>query len=407
MRSTAMLVLVAAALAQPVLGQGSPPTSAPTPPVDAPPVVVPRQLTLEQADALLVQYNTTVQGARYGVDVARGTVASANVRPNPTLTLGAEAFNLRAPGKNLFSTGNTASQRVYTVRLDEVFERGHKRQLRTATALSQLQAADAQVLDALRLQRLQLRQAFFTAVLARENVRTAEENLRLTEDTERLIKVRVEAGEAPAWDLIKFQTNKIQFRRDLEAAKLAYRQAASDVLTALGASAEALSGPAAVGGTAPLPTSLTDTPLEVVGDLYAVPAPPPLSLTDMRQAALAHRPDVVAAQRLVEAGQHNVEVARAQRHSDPDVALEYQRNGSDNTVGATVSLPLLVFNRYQGQIAQALGQLHQAEASLRQVQVAAQADVDKVYQAYQQNQRLLTLYTTESLAKSFRVRNSA
>src|SRR5215510_14299942 len=103
-------------------------------------VDVPRQLTLEAAEQLLVQYNLTVVAARYGVDSARAQRLIAAVRPNPTLTLGAEAFDLGAPVRSLFSTSPTASNRLYTVRIDQVFERGNKRALRTAAAEFQIQA---------------------------------------------------------------------------------------------------------------------------------------------------------------------------------------------------------------------------------------------------------------------------
>src|SRR5262245_7272888 len=166
-------------------------------------VDVPKQLTLEVAEQLLVQYNLAIVAARYGVDNARAQRLIAAVRPNPTLTLGAEQFDLSAPGRNLFSNSNSAANRTYTFRLDQVFERGNKRSLRTEAAEFQVQAAEAQVLDTLRTQLLQLRQAFYTAVLARENVRVANENLDLTNDTERLITTRVRAGDAPEWDLIK------------------------------------------------------------------------------------------------------------------------------------------------------------------------------------------------------------
>src|SRR3989441_12356404 len=181
-------------------------------------VDVPRQLTLENAEQLLLQHNLAVIAARYGVDNARAQLLIAAVRPNPTLTLGAESFDLAAPGKHLFSNSTSAANRLYTVRLDQVLERGNKRGLRTEAAALQVQAAEAQVLDTIRTQLLQLRQAFYMAVLARENVRVARENLDLTTDTERLIKTRVSAGDAPEWDLIKFQASKVQFQRDLVAA---------------------------------------------------------------------------------------------------------------------------------------------------------------------------------------------
>jgi len=365
--------------------------------VTYPKVDVPRQLTLEAAEQLLLQYNLTVVAARYGVDNARAQRLIASVRPNPTLTLGAEAFDLSAPGRNLFSNSDSAANRVYTARLDQVFERGNKRFLRTAAAELQVQTAEAQVLDTIRTQLLQLRQAFYTAVLARENVRVAQENLDLTNDTERLIKIRVNAGDAPEWDLIKFQTSKVQFQRDLAAARLAYQQAVRDVLTFVGAMFST------IGSTTP--TAL-DAPLEVIGELRAEPLTVSFSLEELRQLALETRPDVLAAQRNIESAQRTLDLAYAQRHRDVDVALEYQRIGGDNTVGATVSFPLLLSHKFEGQIKQGLAQVQQAKVAFEQAQLQVITDVEKAYQAYKISLQILQVYTTEALAKaqeSFRI----
>lgn len=369
-------------------------------------VDVPRQLTLEAAEQLLVQYNLAVVAARYGVDTARAQRLIASVRPNPTLTLGAEAFDLRSPGRNVFSNSDSASNRLYTVRMDQVFERGNKRLLRTEAAEFQVQAAEAQVLDTIRTQLLQLRQAFYTALLARANVRVAQENIDLTNDTERLIKTRVSAGDAPEWDLIKFQANKVQFQRDLAAARLAYQQAARDVLTFMGAVSPTTGSTTPAAGAPPMATSLIDAPIEVVGELRAERLTVSFSIEELRQVALETRPDVQAAQRNIDAAQRNLDVARAQRHRDIDVALEYQRNGSDNTVGATVSFPLFLSHKFEGQINQGLAQVQQATVALDQAKLQAITDVEKAYQAYQANRQILQVYTTEALAKaeeSFRI----
>src|SRR3989442_12079036 len=133
-----------------------------------------RQLTLEAAEQLLVQYNLAVIAARYGVDNTRAQRLIAAVRPNPMLTLGAEAFDLKAPGRHLFSNSDSASNRLYTVRIDQLFERGNKPALRTAAAEFQVQVAEAQVLDTIRTQLLQLRQAFSTAGPAPANAPGAQ-----------------------------------------------------------------------------------------------------------------------------------------------------------------------------------------------------------------------------------------
>jgi len=233
-----------------------------------------------------------------------------------------------------------------------VFERGNKCALRTAAAEFQVQAAEAQVLDTIRAQVLQLRQAFYTAVLARDNVRVARENLALTQETERLIKTRVTAGDAPEWDLIKFQASKVQFERDLVTARLLSQQAVPDVLTFIGAT-----------------VSAADAPLEVVGELRGEPHTVAVSLAELRQAALDARPDVLAAQRSVEAARRTLDLAYAQRHRDIDVALEYQRVGSDNTVGATVSFPLFLSHKFEGQINQGFAQVQQAQVAFDQAKL--------------------------------------
>jgi outer membrane protein, heavy metal efflux system len=393
--SVALGLMAWGAVCSPVWGQSSTVPSSRVSTTSAQ-VNVPRQLTLEAAEQLLVQQNLAVASARYGVDNARAQRLVAAVRPNPTLTLGAEGFDLQAPGRNLFSNSNSAANRLYTFRLDQVFERGNKRALRTEAAEFQIQAAEAQVLDAIRTQLLQLRQAFYTAVLARANVRVAQENLALTNETERLIKTRVSAGDAPEWDLIKFQANKVQFQRDLATARLAYQQAVRDVLTAMGVSLSSL-------GSA---TTASEAPIEVLGELQAEPWTLALSVEALRQTAIETRPDVLAAQRAVDAAQRNVDLARAQRHRDIDVALEYQRIGGDNTVGATVSFPLFLSHKYEGQIAQGLAQRQQAQVAFEQARLQAIADVEKAYQAYQASRQVLQVYTTAALAKaeeSFRI----
>jgi cobalt-zinc-cadmium efflux system outer membrane protein len=354
----------------------------------------------------LLQNNLAIIAARYGVDITRAQRLTASVRPNPTLTLGGEQFNFNNPGRNLTTDNPTASQRTYTFRIDQLLERGNKRTLRTEAAEFQVQAAEAQVLDTIRQQVLQLRQAFYTAVLARENVRVAVENLDLTNGTERLIKVRVGAGDAPEWDLIKFQANKVQFQRDLVSAQLDYQQAVRDLLNLLGAQPGNIIKTTSAAEAAPMPAPLRDAPLEVVGDLAVAPPPISASLEELRQAAIEHRPDVIAAQRAVEATRRTLDLAYAQRRRDIDVAGEYQRIGSDNTVGVTISVPLLLFNTFRGQIDQGLAQVQQANVQLDQARLQAITDVDKAYQAYQSSQQVLQVYTAETLAKaeeSFRI----
>src|SRR5260370_20934069 len=144
-------------------------------------VDVPRQLALDKAEEILLRNNLTLTSARYGVDVARAQRLLASLRPNPTVTVAAEQFDPGHPLREIISTNpNVAANKFYTLRYDQVFERGDKRRLPNQVADLQLKAAEAQVLDATRQQLFQLKQACYTSVLSRENLRVAEENLYLT-----------------------------------------------------------------------------------------------------------------------------------------------------------------------------------------------------------------------------------
>jgi outer membrane protein, heavy metal efflux system len=74
--------------------------------------------------------------------------------------------------------------------------------------------------------------------------------------------------------------------------------------------------------------------------------------------------------------------------------------------GATVSFPLLLSHKFEGQITQGRAQLQQAPVALDQAKLQVLTDVDKAYQAYQVSHHVLQVYTTEALAKaeaSFRI----
>src|SRR5215510_8255217 len=147
------------------------------------PMFIPRRLTLPQAENLLIERNLTVLAAKYQVDANRAARLIAGYKLNPAVTVGAEQIPFFSPVAGsyprFFTTNPDAGANpVYTFRFDQILERGGKREFRTAAADEQLKASEAQMLDAIRTQMFQLRRAFTTAILARENLKLAEETER-------------------------------------------------------------------------------------------------------------------------------------------------------------------------------------------------------------------------------------
>lgn len=394
--------------------------------------LIPRKLTLADAERILLDRNLAVVAAKYQVEASRAAKLVASYKPNPVLTVGMEQVALSSPffSRLVHTDPSAAAQSTYTLRLDKIIERGGKRELRTQQAEEQLQANEALMLDAMRTQLFQLRQSFTAATLARENLLLAEATLNQYEQTEKLTVVKVETGDLPGVEVYRAHAGRLQFEQAVVQARTAYEQASRDVLNLLGASVADVAAPARQTAAADLPTpgaqlvparydvpsvdpqvlpqfsaALTNAPLEIVARFEDRPVPQ--TLAELRAIALRERPDVVAARHVLAASQHGFTLAERQRVRDVSVGTEYQRVGADNALGVTMSVPLFVYNNQRSSIAQAEAQRKASETLLQQAELQATTDVEKAYQAYLAARRTLDLYGAQNLVQVEKLRNIA
>jgi cobalt-zinc-cadmium efflux system outer membrane protein len=366
-------------------------------------VAIPDGLTIEQAEALLIQNNLTIIAARYGVDTARATKIIADYHPNPSLLISGEQFQFNrvtvpgavaTPLSHLADYNPSASQRTYTFEFDLPLETAGKRQKRVDNAQAQLLSAEASVLDAVRNQIFQMKTFYYSAVLARENERVAAEVLESVDKTEALIQRQVKAGNTPESQLITFQANRIAFEQPLIAAWLAYEQAIRDLLNILSAK------PEDVIGAQTLPEAKPNTRLSAIklaGELVAEPVT--ANLQELRTKA-EERSDVIIAKRNLEAAERNLVLTKAMRSPDVTVGPQFARVGGDNTAGLSFSLPLPLFNNKEGEIGQAEAQLRTARAALTQAKLQALTDVDKAFRSYELNLQVLQLYDDTAIKRA-------
>src|SRR5215510_1597822 len=389
---------------------------------------IPRKLTLAQAEQLLLQRNLEVLAAKYQVDAFRAARLIASFKPNPMLMLGGEQFILSSNFfRDLFRTNtNTSAETTYTIRLDKLIERGGKRELRTELANYQLQAGEAQMLDAARTQLYQLRQAFTTAALARDNLALAEATKQEYDRTIKLTEAKVENGDLARVELYRAQVAALPYQQAVQQARTSYQQATRDILKLLGARAEDVSlikpvvddnkaqivnasfhtsdtGDGAVNPDRADPS--VDAPLEI--EFNFDDRPIVQTLAELRAIALVERPDVIASRHLYGAATRAVELARAQRKRDVLVGAFYQRIGSDNTLGVNVSFPLFVYNKGYAAISQAAAQQESAISLAREVELQALTDVEKAYLAYQSARRILNIYSSSTIERAGRLKTIA
>jgi len=371
---------------------------------------VPARLTLADAENLLLQRNLAIAASKYQVEAARAARLIASYKPNPVLTLGAEQVPFSSPQDHLprfFATdSNAGAQPTYTFRFDKITERGGKRELRTEQADFQLKTSEAQMLDAIRIQLFQLRQAFNNAILARQNLILAQTTEQQYEQTEKLTQVRLDSGDLPALELYRVRAGKLQYQQAVLQAESTYDQATRDILNLLGTRSEQVS-PVPVAQNASLtgdpqaapnfPDALRGAPLQIVGMFDTRPITQ--TLPELRQSALAQRPDVIAARNTFEGAGRGLLLAQATRRRDLDISYEYQRVGEDNTAGFVLQLPLFMYNNNRAAIAQADAQHKATEAQLRAAEFQAVTDVEKAFRSYEAARRVLDIYNSENLAQ--------
>src|SRR5260370_11710431 len=259
------------------------------------------RLSLQSATDLLIKNNLSVIAARYNVDILRAQRLASGLRPRPSITVSATQFAVpgvfRHPANLIHSNTSSAANTTYLVEVDQLFERGNKREFRISQANLNTQAAEAQVKDALRQQLFQLRQAFFMAILARENLRVARENLNHFTGTERILFAQVKEGYTAGVDLRRIQLQQLQFSSDVSRAEQSYEQSLRDVLNLTGSGdAPSLANVMHTTGVGGSPSALPGLggSLEVVeGKLGIIPTL--LWVDDLRALAFANRPDIRAA----------------------------------------------------------------------------------------------------------------
>jgi len=317
---------------------------------------VPATLTLDEALRLMRQQNPDTLAQELRLRAARGDVVTARMIPNPTLSTGVANLPLGRTNPPGLSAGQTVGAQVG---LTEELQLWGRRSARVAAAQGREAQTTAERSDLDRQLSYAVRTAFVDLLLSDERVRLAHQTLDEYLETVRVSEARARAGEISPAELDKIRLEQRTVEHDLADAELAHRQAVATILPLIGETAGDVTATGDVGAPA------------VPGDVDGLIA-----------GALERRPDLLAATHAADAAEAALRQARAERWPDPTVGLvythsEFQISGDlRDQLGATLSLPVPVFDRNQGTIQRA-----EAEALI------AHHDVDKLRLAIPQEVR--------------------
>jgi cobalt-zinc-cadmium efflux system outer membrane protein len=269
------------------------------------------------------------RAARARVDAARRGAEEAGRWPNPV-------FEFRQ--ENWFSGASRDELPLDTfAEVTQLIEVGGKRGARKGIAEAAIGLQEAMGgVTGLQLTR-EVARAYLEALRQRERQRTLTAQAADLAEIVRVMDRRVALGTTAESDLLKLRTE--QARAGLELLR-------SDVL--------------ARRALAELAARLNLDPSIDALELPAVPPPPAVDLA----LALGRRPDIVLAQRTVDAARRNLRFEEARRVPDPAVNGGWKRTTGLNTAQFTVSMPIPLFNHNNLPRALAEGEVRAAEQGL-------------------------------------------
>jgi cobalt-zinc-cadmium efflux system outer membrane protein len=117
-----------------------------------------------------------------------------------------------------------------------------------------------------------------------------------------------------------------------------------------------------------------------------------VKLDDLQTKALLNRPDLRAALLGITAANSQYDLAKANGKQDVTVSGNYSHNGGISALTFSVSVPLPIFDRNQGNIAQTHYAISQAQEQQLQARGQVMDDVRDAYEGVASNSRLVQIY---------------
>jgi outer membrane protein, heavy metal efflux system len=343
-------------------------------------------LTWEQIKAKFEAANPTLKANQVSIDESKAEEITAFLRPNPEVSLAADGTQITP----LSGVWQPIKGTTITPGISYLFERQHKRGLRLESQKETTAITQSTYTDQERSLLFNLRSGFVQLLQAKAVLENARQNLDYWDRELGVNRTRFNAGDLSQADLNRLELQRVQFESDFETAIVNLRTAKIQLLTLLN-------------DRTPIEQFDVTGPFDFSEQL--------MSLQEFRDTAIEARPDLKAAVQNVELAKINHSLAVSTGSTDPTVTAWYTHNGSWNnpdalnTVGVSVSIPLRIFDRNQGEKLRAQLDIGRNERLRDAAEAQVLSDVDSAYWTLIQNVNLLKPYKGKYLPLATDVRD--
>jgi outer membrane protein, heavy metal efflux system len=336
-----------------------------------------------------ISTNPTLIAGRIGIEESRAEEITAYLRPNPDFTGSVDQinpFSTQPPptgGPNVYSPFAYAEPGFS---FDYLHERRHKRELRRDSARQATDIAVSQLDDQQRTLLFNLRSAFVQTLQQKATLDLARENLAYYDRVLQVSRGRRQLGDIAQIDLNRLELQRVQYETDIQTAIVALRTAKIQLLMLL--------------------NDRTPTDRFDVTGPYDFPERI-ASLEEYRKQALDTRPDLRAAVQSIEKAHTDHRLAEANGSTDPTFSVDFGRDPPIPVLmGVSVSIPLRIFDRNQGEKARTQLDIGRNERLRDATQAQVFNDVDSAHAAIESNLILLKSYKENYLEQAVHVRDT-
>jgi len=331
--------------------------------------------------------NPTLLADKLNIDEAKAQEITAYLRPNPTFNLTLDGTQI-APNKGEW---RPFAGTFESPGLSYLHERRHKRELRLESAKKETIITGYTHADLERSLLFNLRSAFVSALQAKAVVQLTKDNLAYWDHVLDISRTRFNAGDIAQIDLDRLELQRVQYESDVQTAEVNLRTSKIQLLTLLN----------------------DRTPIEQfdVAGTYDF-SDSLLPRDEFRKIALDTRPDLKAAVEAVDKAETDHKLAIANGSTDPTFGAWYTHNSSNNnpfginTLGVSVSVPLRVFDRNQGEKLRTQLDITRQQKLRDAAEATVLSDVDSGYATLESNLILLRPYKQKYLQQATRVRDT-
>lgn len=326
--------------------------------------------SLGQIVNIAAEQNPSINISRAREESASATVVTAGTYINPQIEVGGGPTSYRTPG-GLGNNGN------WGVSLSQPIDFPSVRNARIKIAEGNVQVASLGTELTLKDVRVRVKSAFYDVLQRQAVLELAEADRNLLKDIRERVKLRVDVGESPRYELIKADTESLAAERDYHAAVVRITEAKAYLRGLL--------------------SSAIPEDYNVIGEL---PLSSSLPGMDELRDKINEAPQLKQIRAAVETSEANLKLQEQLRNPGLTLKAGVEQDPDLRQFRIGIAIPIPLWDQRRGPIAQAAAEVKEINAILTDREIAIKRDIESAYQRYLISQQQVAAFENGLLTQA-------